>query len=324
MTRDYIVGLDMGGTNIRTAAVTRAGEVLLMLRGPAKAGGSAADTVENISSQVLALQDAARRRRLGRALAIGVAVPGPLNVSTGVIYAAPHVKAWRGFPLRRNLERVLGRTVIVENDGNAWALGEFWRGAARGKKDVVLLTLGTGVGGGIIVGGRIVHGSSGMAGELGHVTVDPDGMPCDCGASGCLEAYASASGLCGLLRKRLGLRAAMAIPPQYTDSNGEFSARGTTVQARRGDRVALEIFETAGRYLGVAVASFINTFNPEMVVIGGGVAAALAYMRRAMMQEVKARAFSAAVAQAEIVKAALGPRGGVVGAAFAALHSNSH
>ena len=103
-----------------------------MLRGPARAKGTAAETVENISAQVLALQDAAQRKGLGRALAIGVAVPGPLNVRTGVIYAAPHVKAWRSFPLRRNLERVLGRTVIVENDANAWALGEYWRGAARG------------------------------------------------------------------------------------------------------------------------------------------------------------------------------------------------
>lgn len=322
MTRDYIVGLDMGGTNIRTAAVTRAGDVLLMLRGPANARGSAAETVANIASQVIALQEAARGRGLGRALAIGVAVPGPLNVSTGVIYAAPHVKAWRGFPLRRNLERVLGRRVMVENDANAWALGEFWRGAARGKKDVVLLTLGTGVGGGIIVGGRIVHGRSGMAGELGHVTVEPDGMPCDCGATGCLEAYASASGLWGLLRERLHLRRNGAVPDRYADKGGEFSARAMTAQARRGDPVALEIFEVAGRYLGVAVASFINSFNPEMVVIGGGVAGALPFMRRAMMREVRGRAFSAAVAQTRIVKAALGPQGGVVGAAFAALNSN--
>jgi glucokinase len=323
MTRDYIVGLDMGGTNIRTAAVTRGGDVLIMLRGPAKATGSAAETVENIAAQVLALQEAARRRGLGRALAIGIAVPGPLNVRTGVVYAAPHVKAWRGFPLRTRLERALGRKVVVENDANAWALGEFWRGAARGKKDVVLLTLGTGVGGGIIVGGRIVHGRSGMAGELGHVSVEPHGMPCDCGASGCLEAYASASGLCGLLRKRLRLRAGAAIPARYADSGGDFSARAMTVQARCGDRLALEIFETAGRYLGIAIASFVNAFNPEMVVIGGGVAGALAYMRGPMMREVKARAFSAAVAQARVVKAALGPRGGVVGAAFAALNHNA-
>jgi glucokinase len=321
MKRDYIVGLDMGGTNIRTAAVSRDGEVLLMLRAPARAKGTAAETVENISTQVLALQDSARRQGLGRTLAIGVAVPGPLNVRTGVVYAAPHVKAWRSFPLRRRLEHALGRTVIVENDANAWALGEYWRGAARGCKNVVLLTLGTGVGGGLIVDGKLVHGRSGMAAELGHVFVEANGMPCDCGARGCLEAYASASGLCGLLKQRLQLEEAQ-LPPKYLDRGGEFSARGLTRAARSGDPIAIEMFEVAGRFLGVAIASFINIFNPEMVVIGGGVAGALSLMRPAMTREVKARAFAAAVAQTRIVKAALGPEGGVVGAAYAAQNAN--
>ncbi len=319
--RDYVVGLDMGGTNIRTAAVSKEGAVLLMLRAPARAKGTAAETVENISTQVRALQDAARRKGLGRALAIGVAVPGPLNVRTGVIYAAPHVKAWRSFPLRRHLERVLGRAVIVENDANAWALGEYWRGAARGCKNVVLLTLGTGVGGGLIVDGKIVHGRSGMAAELGHVVVEPEGLRCDCGARGCLEAYASASGLCGLLKQRLHLNES-ELPAKYLDRGGEFSARGLTNAARRGDPIAIEIFEVAGRYLGVALASFVNIFNPEMIVIGGGVAGALSLMRRSMMREVKARAFAAAVAQTRIVKAALGPEGGVVGAAYAAINAS--
>jgi glucokinase len=308
----------MGGTNIRTAAVSKTGEVMLMLRGPAKAKGTAAETVENISSQVLALEDAAREAGLGRAIAIGVAVPGPLNVHTGVIYAAPHVKSWRSFPLRRNLERRLGRTVIVENDANAWALGEYWRGAARGRKDVVLLTLGTGVGGGLIIGGRLVHGRSGMAGELGHITVDANGTRCDCGAYGCLETYASASGLSNMLQQRLHLKEA-GLPEKYLH-DGEFSAHRMTTEARADDRVAIEIFETAGHYLGVAVASFINIFNPEMVVLGGGVAGALSLMRGPMMRAIKARAFRAAVAQTRIVRAALGPKGGVVGAAYAALN----
>jgi glucokinase len=321
LRRDYIVGLDMGGTNIRTAAVSRAGEVLLMLRAPARAKGTADETVANLAGQVLALQDAARRAGLGRALAIGVAVPGPLNARTGVVYAAPHVKAWRSFPLRRKLEGMLKRRVVVENDANAWALGEFWRGAARGCKNVVLLTLGTGVGGGLIVDGKIVRGRTGMAGELGHICVEPDGMPCDCGAHGCLEAYVSASGLCGLIRKRLQLEEAQ-LPAEYLDRGREFSARGLTRAARRGDPIAIDMFEIAGRHLGIAVASFVNTFNPEKVVIGGGVAGALPLMRPAMVREVKARAFAAAVAQTSIVKAALGPEGGVVGAAFAA--ANTH
>jgi glucokinase len=322
MKRDYVVGLDMGGTNIRTAAVSKDGEVLLMLRAPAGAKGSAAETVANISRQIRALQDEAGRSGLGRALAIGAAVPGPLNIRTGVVYAAPHVKAWRSFPLRRHLEAMLKRPVIVENDANAWALGEYWRGAARGCKNVVLLTLGTGIGGGLIVDGKLVHGRSGMAAELGHVSVEPEGMRCDCGARGCLEAYASASGLCGLLRQRLHLEES-ELPAQYLDREGEFSARGLAAAARKGDPIACEMFAVAGRYLGIAIASFINIFNPELVVIGGGVAGALPIMRPAMMREVKSRPFAAASAQTRIVKAALGAQGGVVGAAFAALGARS-
>ncbi|MGH7812899.1 MAG: ROK family protein [Candidatus Binataceae bacterium] len=320
MTRGWVAGMDMGGTNIRCAAVSLDGEVLLMERGPSKASLEAGAVAENIAAHIQRLLESARRRGLGRPRAIGAAVPGPLDVFKGTVMAAPHVAAWRGFPLRRQLETILGHRVELENDANAWALGEFWRGAARGRREVVLMTLGTGVGGGIITGGKLLYGQSGMAGELGHVTVEPDGMPCDCGARGCLEAYASSSGLRGLIEKRLGVARGGPLPAHLIDAEGNFSVRGMSTAARRGDRLALETFAAAGRYLGIAVASFLNIFNPELVVLGGGVAGALPYMRRTMEAEVRARAFAPIRAQAKIVRAALGPRGGVVGAAYAALH----
>ncbi len=320
MTPAWAVGLDMGGTNIRCAAVSVAGDVLLLERGPALASRQAAAVAENIAAQLNHLLDTARRRGLGSPRAVGVAVPGPLNIHTGTVMQAPHVAAWRGYPLRRKLEALIGRKVVLDNDANAWALGEYWRGAARGRRDVVLLTLGTGVGGGLIVGGKLVYGRSGMAGELGHVTVNPDGPRCDCGSNGCLESYASASGLRGLVEQRLGLPPGAALPVQMVDSEQNFSVRGLSAQARRGDQIALEAFALAGHYLGVAVASFINAFNPELVVIGGGVAGALPYMRKTMTAQVRARAFTAMASQAKIVRAALGPQGGVVGAAYAALH----
>jgi glucokinase len=320
MKRAWAVGLDMGGTNIRCAAVSAAGQVLLMERGPSHASRHAADVAENIATQLLHLLDTARERGLGSPRAIGVAVPGPLDVHSGIVKAAPHVAAWRGYPLRSQLETLIGRSIILENDANAWALGEYWRGAARGRREVVLLTLGTGVGGGLIVGGKLVHGRSGMAGELGHVTVEPDGARCDCGARGCLEAYASASGLRGLLEQRLGLPAGARLPAAIVDAEGNFSVRGLSASARGGDRIALETFAIAGHYLGIAIASFLNIFNPELVVIGGGVAGALPYMRKTMLAQVRERAFSAISAQVKIVRAALGAHGGVVGAAYAALH----
>ncbi|HXW83654.1 MAG TPA: ROK family protein, partial [Candidatus Binataceae bacterium] len=271
MKRGYVIGLDMGGTNVRTAAVLPTGKVLLMRRAPSRACASADEVAANIASEVSALEAAARARGWGRARAIGVAVPGPLNVFTGTVMAAPHVKAWRAFPLRRRLEAALGRTVVVENDANAWALGEFWRGAARGYRNVVLLTLGTGVGGGVIASGQLLHGRSGMAGELGHVTVEPDGLPCDCGARGCLEAYASSCGMLGLVTRSLGLTNGSSPPAEYLDPEGNFSVRALTARARAHDQLALEVLEAAGRYLGIGIASFLNMFNPELVVIGGGV-----------------------------------------------------
>ena len=320
MTPAWAVGLDMGGTNIRTAAVSTKGHVLLIEHGPSLASRKAGAVAENIAEQLTHLLDTARERGLGSPRAIGVAVPGPLNVYSGTVMQAPHVAAWHGYPLRRKLGALIGRKVVVENDANAWALGEYWRGAARGRRDVVLLTLGTGVGGGLIVGGRLVHGRSGMAGELGHITVNPDGPPCDCGSHGCLESYASASGLRGLVEQRLGLRSGEPLPAQIVDSEKNFSVRGLTAQARRGDQLALDAFGTAGKYLGIAIASFLNAFNPELVVIGGGVAGALPYMRKTMTAQVRERAFTAIASQAKIVRAALGPQGGVVGAAYAALH----
>jgi len=172
----------------------------------------------------------------------------------------------------------------------------------------------------LIVDGQLAHGRSGMAGELGHVTVDPIGPRCDCGSHGCLESYASASGLRGLVQRRLGLPIGTPLPPEILDSEGNFSVRGLAAQARRGDKIALEAFATAGFYLGIAIASFINAFNPELVVIGGGVAGALPYMRKTMAAQVRDRAFTAMARDSRIVRAALGPRGGVVGAAYAALH----
>jgi glucokinase len=318
MSARYVIGLDMGGTNIRAAAVSPAGRVLMLQRGPARADADAPAVTVNIAERIVALEAAARARGMGAPRAIGVAVPGPLNVFDGTVMAAPHVAAWRRYPLRRRLEAMLGRKVVVENDANAWTLGEFWRGAARGRRDAVFLILGTGVGGGLIVNGEIVHGRSGMAAELGHICVEPEGARCDCGSHGCLEAYASTSGMRGLIAERIGARKPM--PARYLDRDGNFSVRAMTAAARAHDRLALETFAVAGRGLGIAIGSLLNTFNPELIVIGGGVAGALSYMRRAMMAEVRSHSFAVIRREAKIVRAALGPIGGVVGAAYAAMH----
>lgn len=318
MSRAYFVGLDMGGTNLRAGAVAPSGRVLFTHRAPALAGAEAQEIVANICACIRSVEEEARRRGWGPARAIGVAVPGPLDLRRGTVMAAPHVAAWRSFPLRARLEGELRRRITLENDANAWALGEFWRGSARRCRHVVLLTLGTGVGGAVVSNGKLVHGMAGMAGELGHVTVEPDGLRCDCGARGCLEAYASASGLRALIAQQPAHRESM--PSRFLDAAGAFSVKRLAQAARSGDRLARSVLAIAGRYLGIAIASFLNIFNPELVVIGGGVAGAMPFMRAPMMREVRARAFAAALGNARIARAALGERAGVVGAAYAAMN----
>lgn len=300
--------------------MSRAGEVLAIIRAPAGAAGSAGEVVENIVARVRALQALAHARGLGPPAGVGIAVPGPLDLVGGHVMTAPHVPAWRSFPLRERLQRALGGRVELENNANAYALGEFWRGAARGRRHVVVLVLGTGVGGAVIVEGRLLHGRMGAAGELGHVCVDPNGPLCDCGARGCLEAYASATGLRRLVAALRPAAAGGAIPPQFLDPAGNFAAARVTAAARAGNSPARRVLEVAGRHLGIAIASFINLFDPELIVVGGGVAGALPLMRGAMMKELRARAMAFTLHPVPIVSGALGQRAGVVGAAYAALH----
>ncbi|HEY2664966.1 MAG TPA: ROK family protein [Candidatus Binataceae bacterium] len=314
----YVIGLDMGGTNLRCGAVSTKGEILILCRASAHAMSAADSIAENIAYQVRKVESMAHGRGWGRAAGVGVAVPGPINLKTGVVLASPHVVNWRDYPLRQRLQALLKRPIRLENDANAWALGEFWLGAARGFKDVILLTLGTGVGGGVIVGGKVIYGRAGMAGELGHITVEANGPPCDCGARGCLEAYASASGLRQMVRSELGVAGA-ASERDFLDQRGDFSVRKLAAAAKTGNQRALRALESAGRHLGIAIASLINIFDPELVVIGGGIAGALSQIRATVEKEVRLRSITARAGLAPIIRAALGDRAGVIGAARAAM-----
>jgi len=313
----YVIGLDMGGTNIRCGAVSRRGEILLLRRAPALATSAAQVVTENIAKQVRIVESMAQSRSWGRAAAVGIAVPGPINLKTGVVLATPHIPAWRNYPLRRRLESLLQRPIKIENDANAWALGELWLGAARGFKHVVLLTLGTGVGGGVIVDGNIVHGRAGMAGELGHVTVDPEGPPCECGSRGCLEAFASASGLRQMVLGRPGL--ATKSGRAFIDRNGDFSVRKLAAAAKLGNQRAIAVLKLAGKHLGIAIATLSNIFDPELFVVGGGVTGALPLMKAAMETEVRFRSIIVDAGFTPIVRASLGDNAGVIGAARAAM-----
>jgi glucokinase len=259
----------------------------------------------------------AKGSKLGAAvLAVSVVVPGSVQVETGVVFNAPNIPSLQGYQLAPALETALGRPVMLENDANAAAVGEMWRGAARGYQTILCLTLGTGVGGGIILDGKLWRGADGIAGEIGHTTVEPfAGVKCKCGNTGCLEVYASATAIVRMTREALG-----RYPSSLLHSNGtdDLTSEKVFSAASADDELALQVFQRMGVYLGIAMANLVNIFNPEMIVIGGGVSAAWEMFAQPAREEVMKRAFPVPAQRCQIVRAECGDDAGLIGAAWLA------
>jgi glucokinase len=295
---DYALGIDLGGTNLRIAAFRPDGELLDKRSAPTNIGAGRDALVDTIAGGVRQLQAAHAGERL---LGIGIGVPGFILLEKGMVTKSPNLPGLENFPIRDTLQDRLGSPVILENDANAAALGEKWMGAGRGVEDLVLLTLGTGIGGGIISDGKVLHGYLGMAGELGHLTVEPhDGAACGCGSSGCLEAHASATAITRMAREA-GL--------------GELSSAGVYERAVEGDGEARKIFWRMGTALGRGLALLINTFNFPVYLLSGGVLAAWDLFAPAMFHEVGQRSLTFRQSDTRIDKARLGEEAGLYGAA---------
>jgi glucokinase len=314
---DLICAVDLGGTNLRAANVDHEGRIHERFRHGTPVSQSADKVVSAIAAAVGECEVAAARRaaQVGK---VSVVVPGSVQVATGVVINAPNLPSLEGFEFAPALERALGRQVLLENDANAAALGEMWQGAARHCRTIICLTLGTGVGGGVVLDGKLWHGVEGMAGELGHTSVEPfAGVQCKCGNIGCLEVYASATAIVRMTREGLA---------QYPDSVLQASANELTAEkvfraALAKDELALEVFRKMGVDLGVAMASFINIFNPEVIVIGGGVSAAWEMFSCHARNEVTKRAFPVSAQRCRIERAVCGDDAGLLGAAWLALES---
>ena len=266
----FAIGVDLGGTNLRVAAIDATGSKLQAMEKRTESGREAV-----IEEMIAAIRGLARRYgSTHQFLGIGVGIPGVVDLAHGILRSASNLPGWDDYPVARDLEARLGMPVLLENDANCAALGEQWVGAGQGVEDLCVLTLGTGIGGGLLVHGRPWHGVAGMAGEVGHMTVIPDGRPCGCGNHGCLEQYASATAI-----RRL---AAEAIS----------RAESTTLQKLAGanrDRVARQIFDTAGSALGIALANLINVLNFPLYVLGGGLSQAWDIFSPALFRELKKR-----------------------------------
>lgn len=311
----YVVGIDLGGTNIVVGTVAEDGSALLGLTTQPTLPEQGSDAViERIVKLARASVAAARREGAGEIVGVGIGSPGPLNTKTGVVLLTPNL-GWTNMPLRDRISAGLDLPATLDNDANCAIFGEWWRGAARGAEHVVGLTVGTGIGGGIVIGGRIYHGASDVAGEIGHMTIDATGRRCKCGNYGCLEAYASGPAIAA--RAVEGIVAGVETSlPQYV--NGDLSrvtAQVVYEAANDGDAYALETVRETAALLGAGVASLVNIFNPQVVVICGGVTLAGDRLFKPLESEVHRRAFKPAWEVCRIVPGALSGTAGVYGAA---------
>ncbi len=301
--RKLIFAADLGGTHLRAATVDQKGHIHSRFKQNTPQVKDANAIVDTIVTAVHEFQKAAEIS------AVSLVVPGTVNVEEGSVVTAPNLPCLDGFRLAAALTEQLDLPAILENDANAAAVGEMWQGAAIGCKTIICVTLGTGVGGGIILDGKLWRGMDGAAAEIGHMCVDPfGGVACTCGSRGCLEVFASATAIVRMTRE---------ASPRYPDSvlHGREDRTAAMIfeAGQQGDELALEIFRRMGVYLGIGLANLINILNPEMIVIGGGVVNGWDLFEKHMNHQVEERAFP--LLRVKIVRAKCGDDAGLLGAA---------
>ncbi len=300
---DYAIGIDLGGTNLRAAAVDRDGKMLNRISGKS-AGADRETVIRDMVDSIKALQAGLPNQQLK---GVGIGVPGFILMDQGIVLSAPNLPALENYPVRDEVERLLGAKVTLENDANAAALGEQWIGAGRGVEDLILLTLGTGIGSGIIVDGKILRGYLGMAAEIGHTTYSLNGYPCGCGNSGCVEKYASAT--------------AVSAMAKLMNLGSDLSAEEVFHLAKAGNPRALQIFDSVGLALGTLLATLINTFNFPLYLLGGGMTAAWELFETSMRAEASRRSFIFRKNPPRIERTGLGADAGLYGAAYLPLRA---
>ena len=317
---EAIIAMDMGGTQLRFALldeeyrfVARHAEATRPEEGPEPA-------MERIVARMKALGEEAGWNNVR---AIGVAAPGPLDPFRGVILQAPNLPGWHDVPVGGHLRRALGRPVFVGNDANLAALAEQRRGAGRGHADVVYVTVSTGVGGGVISGGRLLWGHQGLAGEVGHMTLEPQGPRCNCGNRGCLEALASGTAIGRQARDLVQAGARTLMAELAGGDLDRVTAKLVHEAADHGDIVAVDLFRQAGRYLGIGLANLMVLCNPSLIVVGGSVAKAGHLLFVPMQAAIRERTYEVFWRDCPVVPAALGDDVGLVGAAVWARESGT-
>ncbi len=303
-----VLAADVGGTNTRMAIVTENGDIHTHIKKSTYCNDGRDEMIRFLVS--LARETIEKSNQSIEGISgVGIGFPGPLNVETGTIFNPPNLTGWDMVPLKSILENELGIPVAIENDANTAALGEWWKGAGSGTSSLFCITLGTGVGGGIVLDGKVWHGASSIAGEIGHTTVIRDGLLCSCGNLGCLEAYACSGGILKRVNQAL-LEGNNSNRPQLLTNLKQIDQ--LIVQ---GNEAAIGVIKETGVILGIAIANLVNLINPEIVVLFGGVTNLGESLVGPLKKEVNKRAFKEATDSLRIELSSLGDNSGVLGAA---------
>ena len=307
----WIVGIDVGGTKIAASLGTIRGLLVAKRVLSSRGGAQSTEVIGELCEMVRRLLNE-RKLKPQHILGVGLAVAGAIDTEKGVILKSPNLKRWERIPLKKILSRSLHMPVFIENDANAAAVGEHYFGSGRGVDHFLYVTVSTGIGSGIIANGVLVRGTSGTAGELGHITVVPGGNKCQCGKQGCLEAYASGTAIADAVKRALRKGA----KSRYFNKIrlNRITGKDVTLGALHGDRLAVRVRETAADYLGIGLANVVNLLNPRCIILGGGVVEKVDHFWHPMLKALKREAWPMALARCRITRSKLGSRVGDLGA----------
>ena len=301
-----VLGIDIGGTNIRAAVVDPDGNILSRKKVKSNAR-------EGIDKLILNLEEIIAQFSEYETSCIGIGIPGIIDQKNGVLTQAPNIRAVKNFPLFSELGKRPGfNNFIVENDANAAALGEFWKGAGSGSNSMLMITIGTGLGGGIVLNGELWRGEDGMAGEIGHIILDPDGPKCNCGSNGCFESFVSAEAVRHIVNSSKDLKGISA------DSHLDDIPEQVMKLALEGNQESIKIWDNMGTNLGIGITSLVNLLNVDTVIIGGGLSNAWDLFKSSMNSEIKRRALSGPAERLSVYRAKLGDDAGIMGSAYLA------
>jgi glucokinase len=312
----FVLGIDIGGTNLVVGSVAEDGSSMVASASePTHSEAGATDVVDRLVGLAERAIATTRREAPGaEILGVGVGAPGPLDTKRGIVLLTPNL-GWVNMPLRQLIHDRLGLPAALDNDANCAVLGEWWVGAARGARHAIGITIGTGIGGGLIIDGQLYHGASDVAGEIGHTTIDTEGRRCKCGNYGCLEAYASGPNIALRAVEELEAGAESRLRTLVGGDLRKITAQTVYQAAADGDELALEVVNDTAKFLGVGIGNLLNVFNPEVVVVCGGVTLAGDHLFEPLRREVARRAFKPAVTACRIVPGELVGTAGVYGAA---------